>query len=198
MFDEAYFQELRRRYPTVMSKEQLYKVCHISKRVSKYYLDNDIIPCQNSGHVTHKYTIKTEDVIEFLRRREASPAAYKVTLPSGAKYEPKVAPRIIYTDHVMKCYEQLIRSLAATYPDLMTVHMISELTGYSEATVHKWTPIGNIRWLRDGMQYYAPKELVIRHLLSEPFRNISGKCKKHRWILQQLSNMIDKEENSNE
>lgn len=48
------------------------------------------------------------------------------------------------------------------------------------------------------MKYYAPKELVIEHLMSEDFRTITGKSKKHRWIISQLSERMSKEGDNNE
>ncbi len=48
------------------------------------------------------------------------------------------------------------------------------------------------------MKYYAPKELVIEHLMSEDFRTITGKSTKHRWIINQLSEQMSKEGDDNE
>ncbi len=48
------------------------------------------------------------------------------------------------------------------------------------------------------MKYYAPKELVIKHLMSEDFRAITGKSKMHRWIISQLSERTSKEVDGNE
>ena len=49
MLDEATLQETLKRYPKEISKEQLCKLCHISKRAAKYYLDNGVIPCRCNG-----------------------------------------------------------------------------------------------------------------------------------------------------
>ncbi len=198
MFDEATCQDILKKYPATLSKEQIYKLCHISKRVAKYYLDNGIIPCVNTGHATHKYMVRTTDVVDFLRKREAFPDIYKISLPSGARYTPSVLPPVSYTPQVMRRYRQLLLDLARPYPDLMTVQMIAELTGYSTKTVHTWTAAGHLRWFRNGMRYYAPKELVIEHLMSEDFRAITGKSKKHRWIISQLNEQISKEGDDNE
>lgn len=40
--------------------------------------------------------------------------------------------------------------------------------------------------------------LIIRQMMSEEFRNITGKSKKHRWIINQLINMMNKEDKDNE
>ena len=72
MLDEAILQETLKRYPKEISKEQLCKLCHISKRVAKYYLDNGVIPCRSNGQATHKYAIRIRDVIAFPKVQNAS------------------------------------------------------------------------------------------------------------------------------
>ena len=94
MIDEAAILETLKRYPEEISKEQMCRLCHISKRVAKYYLDNGVIPCRNSGQATHTYAIKTRDAITFLRRRDACPEAFRVSIRSGCK--PFVHPSIRY------------------------------------------------------------------------------------------------------
>lgn len=186
MFDETYYEDILRKYPTTISKEQICKACHISKRVAKVYLDNGIIPCVNTGRATHKYTAKTADVIEFMRKRAETPGAYRVILKDGKPYHPSTTPKIEYTPSVLKRYRQMITTLISPYPDLMTVQMIAELTGYSTKTIQTWTPQGHLRWFRNGVKYYAPKETVIEHMMGEEFRNITGKSKKHRWMILEL------------
>lgn len=40
---------LLEQYPEVVSKDQMYKICHISKRKATWLLENGVIPCQDSG-----------------------------------------------------------------------------------------------------------------------------------------------------
>lgn len=193
MFDEAYYQDILAKYPETISKEQIYKLCHISKRVAKYYLDHGIIPCTNTGHATHKYAAKTTDVVAFLRLRNASPDAYRVTVKNCNGYHPIVHPSVEYTPAVMKRYRQMLNEILVACPDLMTVQMIANATGYSVKTIHTWTPLGYLRWFRNGSKYYAPKETVISHMMSEEFRNIINKSKKHWWMIAQLASQVNKE-----
>ena len=194
MLDEAILQETLKRYPKEISKEQLCKLCHISKRVAKYYLDNGVIPCRSNGQATHKYAIRIRDVIAFLRRQDACPDAFRVTVRNG-KARPFAHPSIDYTHRVMQRYQRLLEELALPYPDLMTVQMIAELTGYSVKTVRSWTAFGHIRWFQNGLRHLAPKELVIRHMMSEDFRTIVNKSWKHDKIIQQLIDTTNKEDN---
>lgn len=48
--------------PDEITKEQLYKLLHVSKRKAKWMLDEGIIPCVNRGTKTHTYLIRMEDV----------------------------------------------------------------------------------------------------------------------------------------
>lgn len=198
MNEPTNYKAITKQYPHTMSKEQLYKLCHISKRVAKYYLDNGIIPCRNTGHATHKYEILTEDVIAFLRSRDKNPDRYHVSIRSGAGYKPIVRPSIKYDARVMRAYRQLLNRIVSTYPDLMTADMIAEMTGYSKKTVLLWTDFGIMRWFKDGSKYYVPKELALKQMLSEAFRTIINKSKKHYDIIRQLIEMTNKEEEDHE
>ena len=43
---------LLEQYPEVVSKDQMYKICHISKRKATWLLENGVNPCQTSGKKT--------------------------------------------------------------------------------------------------------------------------------------------------
>ena len=53
-------------YPEIMNKEQLRKVCHISKRTAHYLLQFNLIPHVCTGKKTRCYAIKKSDVIDFM------------------------------------------------------------------------------------------------------------------------------------
>ena len=36
-------------YPAVITKDQFYRICNISKKTAKHLLDNGLVPCINSG-----------------------------------------------------------------------------------------------------------------------------------------------------
>lgn len=76
---EAHFKEIKKQYPKTMSKDQLYRVAHISKATALYLLQSGAIPCKDTGKKTRRYTIKTDDVIEYLRQREICPEKYKAS-----------------------------------------------------------------------------------------------------------------------
>ena len=80
----------------------------------------------------------------------------------------------------------------------VTVQMIAEITGYSAKTIRTWTAIGHIRWFRNGSKNYAPKELVLAHMMSEEYRSIANRSWKHDKLVQQLIDMTSEEGNGHE
>ena len=54
----------------ITSLEQLYKMLHISKRKAAWMLQNGIIPCEIRESLTHKYSIRKEDVLAYIARSE--------------------------------------------------------------------------------------------------------------------------------
>ena len=60
-------------YPEVISAEQLYRICHISKRKAKWLLENGCIPCQDTRKKTHRYKIHINDVVTYLQAMETAP-----------------------------------------------------------------------------------------------------------------------------
>ena len=69
-------------YPEVISADQLYRICHISKRKAKWLLEHGYIPCEDSGKKTRRYKIRLNDVIDYLLTLEAAPDL--VATPVGA------------------------------------------------------------------------------------------------------------------
>ena len=60
---EANYSFLYEEYPEVISADQLYRICRISKRKAKLLLDGGYIPCQDSGKKTRRYKIRIDDVV---------------------------------------------------------------------------------------------------------------------------------------
>lgn len=46
---EKKFVAIRRAYPETISKEQLYRIAHISKATALHLLQNGLIPCKDTG-----------------------------------------------------------------------------------------------------------------------------------------------------
>ena len=58
------YQQILDEYPEYITKEQLYQICHISKKSAQNLLESGEIPCIDSGRKTHRFLIATTDVVD--------------------------------------------------------------------------------------------------------------------------------------
>ena len=63
--------------PDILTKEQFYKLCHISKKTARFLLESGKVPCTNSGKKTRCYRIRKTDAMAYLQDREICPENYK-------------------------------------------------------------------------------------------------------------------------
>lgn len=94
-------------YPETITKEQLYKLCHVSKKTAQHYLVNGIIPCMNTGKKTRQYTIRTVDVVKFLELRDRDPDICLAPIgwyrQNATVYRPRIhSPVTIYLSLLSK------------------------------------------------------------------------------------------------
>ena len=123
--DKQTIDYLKSTYPDVITKDQFYRICHISKKTASYLLDNGLVPCTNSGKQTRKYKIRLDDVIAFLDARENN----RKILELCKKYE---VPVILGSDaHVsfdIANYEHLYALLQETeFPEGLIMNRSVEM-----------------------------------------------------------------------
>ncbi len=148
------YQQILDEYPEYITKEQLYQICHISKKSAQNLLESGEIPCIDSGRKTHRFLIATADVVDYLQRRDST--------PRPAADETAV---------------DKIHSALALYPDVLSVAQVSELTGRRSSTVTKWCRLNYIENIYAGGKNHIPKDSLADFLISrwEEFQNIGGK-----------------------
>lgn len=166
------------RYPEFVTKDQFYRICHISKKTALYYLENGVIPCIDSGKKTRRYKIAMKDIIFFLEDRDENPEKYYLPnhnnnpfLPSGIRlYKNK--PRSDYNkDHYklkgikeVRDYMQYLVLQFADYPDMITGKQIQQITGYSTSIIISWCKSGKVKYIRHHNTYLLQKKSVISYL----------------------------------
>ncbi|MGN1398567.1 MAG: hypothetical protein ACI4WG_00995 [Erysipelotrichaceae bacterium] len=67
--------------PDIITKDQLYQICHIRKSTALYLLRSGKIPCEYTGKKTSCYKIKKADVITYLEKKKVFPESYSA--PAG-------------------------------------------------------------------------------------------------------------------
>lgn len=169
---------LMKSYPEVVSKDQLYRICHISKQTAKYYLDNGLIPCVASKKKTRRYKIKTIDVVSFLEDRDANPSKYFLPkhfdnpfLRAEQRQRKKIPRNGIYKDsyklkgkNEVKDYLRYLGQQFAEYPDMMTAQQLRQITGHSISVILSWCKDGKVKHINYRSTYLMQKKSVISYL----------------------------------
>ena len=195
-----YYSDLLRQYPEHMTKEQMYQVCHVSKKTCLFLLQSGLVPCLDSGKKTRRFKIETVNVIHYLEDRELHPDRYKP--PDGFYKRKRVkgksrrkrrrkpgtgtpSPSVAAVDpHIMREFYKVELEI---YPDdVLTTNQISEFTGYSHSSVVRWCNKQYLQNFYIKHRFYVPKEYLLDFFTSRHFINISVKSELHKERNQQL------------
>lgn len=195
-----YYSDLLRQYPAYMTKEQMYQVCHISKKTCLFLLQSGLVPCLDSGKKTRRFKIETANVIRYLADREFHPDRYKP--PDGFYKRKRVkgksrrkkrrkqgtdtpSPSVTGVDPcIMREY---YRAELELYPDdVLTTRQISEFTGYSHSSVVRWCNKQYLQNFYIRHRFYVPKEYLLDFFTCRHFINISVKSELHKERNQKL------------
>ena len=175
------YQYIREQYPEIITKDQLYRICRISKRKALWLLENGVIPCEDSGKKTRRFRIRLEDVIEFLERRDAG--ELDAILPQGifsSGSHPVCQPRT-YPDS-----EELCTFILAEWddqPDMLTVRETAKLCGYSVHTVSGWVRKGTVASIAYHGASLVSKESLARWLASREGQGIGHMSEVHQRLM---------------
>ncbi len=169
------------RYPEFITKDQFYKICHISKNTARHYLENGFIPCIDSGKKTRRYKIALKDIILFLEDRDKNPEKYYLPnhynnpfLPSEIRqYKAKPRPDTYKYAYKLKGlkevkdYQKYLEQQFADYPDMMTSVQIQQVTGHSISTIVSWCKSGKVKCIRHHNANLLQKKSVISYLFNQ-------------------------------
>ena len=178
--DKQTIEYLKTTYPEEITKDQFYRICHISKKTASYLLDCGLVPCTNSGKKTRKYKIRLEDVIAFLEARENNPLAFKApdNFYRCSAYNPYAIniERVTQNKEILRSF---LKKQIADYDDVISPHKVSEITGYSTKTVALWCENGKLKSFNIFNRIKIPKEYLLDFLTSDDAFLIAKKSKKH-------------------
>lgn len=173
---------LREEYPETISMEQLYRICHISKRKALWLLEHGVIPCEDSGKQTRRFKIQQEDVINFLTKRDAGELDTVIphgTFSSGSHSEA-------YTYLNSEALFSLLIDRWQDAPDMLTVKQAETICGYGTTTMNRWLHLGHVR----GITYYCvnliSKEYLAKYLASPEGQRISVKSEIHCLLMEEF------------
>ena len=186
-----YYDEIRKQYPETISKDQFYRIAHISKATALYLLQSGLVPCRDSGKKTCRYTIRMNDVIFYMIDREKHPEVYqapinwykkrsrKNLLPADCK---SMSLKLSSSDR--KAFQKYIEKRLESYDDLMKVAEVMEVIGYSDTSIHRWCRDKKLKAFFVSSKFLIPKVSLVDFLLSEYSFDIKRKSAKHIFLIR--------------
>lgn len=180
------YDEIRKQYPETISKDQFYRIAHISKATALYLLQSGLVPCIDSGKKTRRYTIRTEDVITYLMEREIHPEDYRAPEMWYAKRSGRTKPRKKRSNRLKKLSETekkqfrtYMEAKLEDYDDLMKVADVTEVIGYSSSAVHLWCKNKKLQAFHVSGKFLIPKSCFLDFMVSERCFDIRRKTNEH-------------------
>lgn len=181
-----YYDELRKQYPETISKDQFYRIAHISKATALYLLQSGLVPCEDSGKKTRRYTIRMDDVIDYMINREKHPEDYQAPVNWYKKYSGKKVSLEVFPGKPLKlsvreknAFRKYIERKLICYDDLMKVTEVIEVIGYSDTSIHRWCREKKLKAFHVSSKFLIPKISLVDFLLSQDSFNIKRKSPQH-------------------
>ena len=176
------YDELREEYPAIISMDQFYRICHISKRKAVWLLENGVIPCEDSGRQTRRFRIRLEDTINFLQRLEAGELDGEIPVGAFSSGGHGQAEQPLDSEALAS----LLSEEWCDAPDMLTARQASELTWYGTTTVNEWALRGKVAFVCYHSANLISKESLAEYLASPSGQRIAVKSDEHRAAMEQL------------
>jgi hypothetical protein len=170
------YATLKNRYPDLISLDELYRICKISKQSARYLVEHEIIPAIDTGKKTWRYQIAIEDVITYLQHRET----WGSVIPPGAvTSRPKNRESNIISNR--KSFSQFITAgqeldifeyfthIYSDFDDILTTIDITEMTGLHKSTVLKLLKAEKIKSISNSSKYLIPKQYLLEFVVTRRF-----------------------------
>lgn len=180
------FSYLRDTYPSVITLNQLYRICHLSKRKARWLLENHIIPCQDSGKKTRRFKIQLDDVITYLE--ETASGKRNVQFPVGLFSSNTVSKKAakhkkqlydLEQPGIRKALYQQYEKRFRTFPDVLSTTEVAQMTGFGRNAVNNWIANGRLKIYSRGGRF-IPKTYVLDFCCSPYYYRLCIASPKHR------------------
>lgn len=165
------YEYLRNSYPEVVHLEQLYQILRVSKRAAKYLVENNVIPCADTGRKTWRYEISLDDIIVYLRRREQHGSG----IPIGAiSSSSRKRPSLYSLEAVFPFYDEVrfreyIEFLLKNAPDVMLLRDAEGLTGIASYKLKYLITKGVLLCFMHKRRHMLPKASLLSLLCDRRF-----------------------------
>lgn len=178
------YDYLCEQYPEVISMDQLYRICHISKRKAKWLLENGVIPCEDSGKRTRRFQIHLEDVITFLERWDAG--LLQEAIPPGIFSSGGRTLEQLYQILDSGALAAFLLERWADAPEVLTVAQTASLCGYGPSAINRWVRDGLVEAVSYRGHNLIFKESLADRLASYEGQTISARSELHKELLEEF------------
>lgn len=186
-----YYKALRKEYPETISKDQFYRMAHISKATALHLLQSGLVPCKDTGKKTRRYTIRTDDVICYMIDREIHPEIYRAPDQWYQHRSGHYNSRITYRKELMNlsddekvAFREYIDDELRQYGDLLTIVEAVEAIGYCDTSLHRWCNTKKLRAFSISGKFLIPKISLTDFLASQHSFDIIRKSWKHTLLIK--------------
>ena len=193
-----YYEAIRKEYPETISKDQFYRMAHISKATALHLLQSGLVPCRDSGKKTRRYTIRTDDVIFYLIDRELHPEKYRAPdhwyegrsgpYTSNATFRNELTK---LSDDGKAAFRKYIENELEDYGDLLTVIEVVDALGYCDTSLHRWCSTKKLKAFHISGKLLIPKISLVDFLVSQYGISITRKTWKHTLLIKDF---LDRQE----
>jgi len=107
--------------PNILSKDEFYRLFHISKITALHLLRSGKVPCEFTGRKIRCYRIRKEDAKAYLARRGVFPELYSAPHGwYGGHYKIKIQKGL--PDNTLEEMRTYYTELLSEYHDVLQVH----------------------------------------------------------------------------
>jgi hypothetical protein len=157
------YEQIKKEYPKYISKEQMCKICHISKRKATFLLEHNIVPNIDSCKQTHRFTIKIDDIIIFLKNTESNPNYYNIPKSFASDYKHRINAETSNKKELKKIVAS-VKSTLNVYPDVLSLKQVATIMQVNKNTVCKWCSKGQLKYLLIRDEYKIPKKYLLEFI----------------------------------
>ena len=139
-------EEIRSNYPETLSLENIRCILRISKRKTAWMLQNGIIKCEISEKKTKQYTVRMDDLFEYLDKVEQ---AGETSIHPVLFRQPPEDFKLWLED---EWYAE---------PDLLYSTDVIRITGYAKTSVNRWMEKKILRTVKAQSGVFTTKTWLV-------------------------------------
>ena len=160
-------EEIRSNYPETLNLENIRCILGFSKRKTAWMLQNGIIKCEISEKKTKQYTVRVDDLFEYLDKVEQADPSVK--MPVGRFTSRKSKPEktsetsihpVLY-NRPSEDFRLWLEDEWYAEPDLLYSNDVSRITGYAKTSVNRWMEKKTLRTVKAQSGVFTTKTWLV-------------------------------------